>query len=341
MKGLISVVVPVYKVEPYLVRCVDSILGQTYSNLEVILVDDGSPDGCGILCDAYAEKDPRVRVVHKENAGLGMARNTGIENATGEYICFFDSDDYIALDTIEKAYQLARAEQSEIVLFGFHKVSSAGEVINSIIPQTDKVTCAGPEVQSDFLPDLIAAKSGSHRKNLHMSACACLYSMELISRAHWRFASEREIISEDVFSLMCLYKDVRRVSVLSQALYFYCENGQSLTHVYRRDRYEKICHFHQASVNKARELGFSQEVIYRLQEQFLSFTIAAMKMIARADCPESEKRQEIRVILNGDYLRKFQWDPNGNAEASPQRKLFVAMLKRRVFWGCYLLLKLA
>ena len=92
---MISVIVPVYKVEPYLRRCVDSILAQSYTNLEIILVDDGSPDNCPAICDKYAEKDDRVRVIHKPNGGLSDARNYGMAVATGEYVMFVDSDDWI------------------------------------------------------------------------------------------------------------------------------------------------------------------------------------------------------------------------------------------------------
>ncbi|MBQ7300531.1 MAG: glycosyltransferase family 2 protein [Clostridia bacterium] len=95
MDPLISVIVPVYRVEKCLHRCVDSILGQTYKNFELILVDDGSPDNCGILCDEYAQKDSRIRVIHRENGGLSAARNSGIEIAKGEYLTFIDSDDWV------------------------------------------------------------------------------------------------------------------------------------------------------------------------------------------------------------------------------------------------------
>lgn len=97
---LISVIVPVYKVEPYLDRCVQSIVDQTFRNLEIILVDDGSPDNCGAMCDAWAEKDSRIKVIHKENGGLSDARNAGMAVATGQYIAFVDSDDWIAPDYI-------------------------------------------------------------------------------------------------------------------------------------------------------------------------------------------------------------------------------------------------
>ena len=98
---LISVIVPIYNVEKYLDRCVDSIINQTYKNLEIILVDDGSPDNCPQMCDDYAKKDSRIKVVHKENGGLSDARNVGMEVATGEYVSFIDSDDYISLDCYE------------------------------------------------------------------------------------------------------------------------------------------------------------------------------------------------------------------------------------------------
>ncbi len=111
---LVSVIVPVYKVEPYLHRCVDSIHIQTYTNLEIILVDDGSPDNCGTICNEYARKDKRIKVVHKENGGLSDARNVAIDIAFGEYITFVDSDDYIAPDYVETLYRLVEKYQCKI-----------------------------------------------------------------------------------------------------------------------------------------------------------------------------------------------------------------------------------
>ena len=102
MSGVISVIIPVYKAEEYLERCVDSVLAQTYSNLEIILVDDGSPDNSGQICDRYAEKDSRVKVIHKKNGGVSSARNAGLDVATGEFVAFVDSDDFIAPDMYEK-----------------------------------------------------------------------------------------------------------------------------------------------------------------------------------------------------------------------------------------------
>ena len=114
MDGLISVIVPIYNVENYLVRCIDSIINQTYSNLEIILVDDGSPDNCHIICDEYAKKDSRIKVIHKKNGGLSDARNAGLEIATGKYISFIDSDDYIYKDMYTDLIGLIKAHDADI-----------------------------------------------------------------------------------------------------------------------------------------------------------------------------------------------------------------------------------
>ena len=118
----ISVIVPVYKVEPYLDKCISSIVNQTYRNLEIILVDDGSPDNCPAMCDAWAEKDSRIRVIHKPNGGLSDARNAGITVATGELIAFVDSDDWIAPDMYEHLYQRLSEDNSDIAACGVQMV---------------------------------------------------------------------------------------------------------------------------------------------------------------------------------------------------------------------------
>ena len=114
MDSLVSVIVPVYKVEKYLSKCLDSIVNQTYKNLEIILVDDGSPDNSGKICDEYAQKDSRIKVIHKENGGLSSARNAGLDIATGEYIAFADSDDSVHLDFVEKLYRAIKEENADI-----------------------------------------------------------------------------------------------------------------------------------------------------------------------------------------------------------------------------------
>ena len=115
MKPLVSIIVPVYKVEKYLDRCVESLVNQTYKNIEIILVDDGSPDNCPEMCDAWAQKDSRIVVIHKENGGVSSARNKGLESARGEWIWFVDSDDYVELFALEKLVPMT--DNSDLIIF--------------------------------------------------------------------------------------------------------------------------------------------------------------------------------------------------------------------------------
>ena len=120
MRPLVSIVVPIYNVEKYLDRCIKSLTQQTLKDIEIILVDDESPDKCPQLCDEYASLDSRIKVIHKKNGGLGLARNSGMQVATGEYITFVDSDDFVALETYEKLYTIAKSKDLDICYFRFN-----------------------------------------------------------------------------------------------------------------------------------------------------------------------------------------------------------------------------
>lgn len=155
---LISVIVPIYKVEPYLRRCVDSIVNQTYTNLEIILVDDGSPDGCPAICDEYAAKDSRIVVIHKENGGLSDARNAGLDICKGEYISFVDSDDWVADCFIEVHFKSILDTNAEISICNYIRTSSsysatikANEVNKKVLSPTEAVKKLWSEEETTFV----------------------------------------------------------------------------------------------------------------------------------------------------------------------------------------------
>lgn len=124
MNDLISVIVPVYNVEKYINKCIDSIVNQTYKNLEIILVDDGSLDKCGRICDEYANMDNRIKVIHKENAGVSSARNSGIENSTGSWIAFVDADDWIERNYFTELLRIAKEKDAELILCGYNRITN-------------------------------------------------------------------------------------------------------------------------------------------------------------------------------------------------------------------------
>ena len=135
---LISIIIPVYNVEKYLRECIDSVVNQTYSNLEIILIDDGSPDNCGAICDEYAQADHRIKVIHQQNGGLSAARNAGLDQAAGEFICLVDSDDFIAADMIEiMAARLIR-DNADLVICGVTHCHDRSDVWSCDSPLTDR-----------------------------------------------------------------------------------------------------------------------------------------------------------------------------------------------------------
>ena len=332
-KGLITIVLPIYNVEKYLDRCMHSIVNQTFSNLEILMIDDGSTDSSGVLCDKWAKEDSRVRVIHKKNAGLGMARNTGIDNARGEYICFFDSDDYIELNSVEILYLHAKKYSSEVVVFGFNTVDSSGIVKKKTIPLPGKLVYSGNEIRKKFLPDLIAKNPYTGEEtNLWMSAWASMYSLKLIINNNWRFISERIIISEDVYSLLCLYKYVNRVSIVQKALYFYCENDTfSLTRVFRRDRYEKQKEFLYACLKVCDDAHYSQDVKRRLVYQFIGNSIGAMKRITICDDSIKEKYLAIKQIVQDTVMQEVVKKLVMSKESITRRAVFYFIRKKATF----------
>lgn len=129
MEPLVSIIVPIYKIEKYLRQCIDSLVAQTYRNIEIILVDDGSPDNCGKICDEYAGKDSRIKVIHKKNEGLSVARNTGIDIAKGDYLMFVDSDDWVEPPFCERALQTAILQGVDCVAVGVNVINESGPII--------------------------------------------------------------------------------------------------------------------------------------------------------------------------------------------------------------------
>ena len=303
---LVSVVLPIYNVEGFLDCCVESVVGQTYRNLEIILVDDGATDSCPRKCDEWAIRDSRIRVIHKQNQGLGMARNSGLEASTGDYICFFDSDDFVDEDAVEQCVRRAIDEKADIVLFGLRLVSTDGKnVLEENVPKTPRQTFSGKEVINEFLPFLIGPNWETGEDwHLVASAWSCFANINMLNACGFKFASEREIISEDVYSMLGLYQHVRCVSVIEQAFYNYRVNPESLTHVYRPDRFERIGEFYEASIRLANECGYPVELKERLSAPYLSFTIAALKELAKSNESEENKREIILGLANDSLFNR-------------------------------------
>lgn len=213
--ALVSIIVPVYKVEKYLEQCVQSLRKQTYSDIEILLVDDGSPDRCGQMCDAFALKDERIRVIHKENGGLGDARNVGISHANGKYLLFIDSDDWVHEDLVKITADTAETYHADIVMFDYvsvEKNSSRSDVFSMVLP-VDRVLSAKTE------PELI------------MSSCSAvnkLYRKEFWIKSGVSFPKGRYY--EDLGTIPKLMALAERVVYKQEILYYYLMRDGSIMH---------------------------------------------------------------------------------------------------------------
>ena len=324
---LISVIVPIYNVERYLNRCLNSIVNQKYTNLEIILVDDGSPDNCPLICEEWRKKDSRIRVIHKKNAGLGFARNTGIENATGKYIIFVDSDDYIEENLVFEAYKKIKQYSADIVMFGLNTRNANGELISTLIPDVHKEIFKDDEILNYILPSMISY-SPIDGKNigLNMSASGSMFSMDLIKKHCWRFVSEREYISEDFYSLLDLYRYVKCFTVIEKGFYNYCENSNSLSRSYKNNRYQQICICYKKMLENSMNYGYPKVIEDALYSQFMGSVIASIKQIVDVDKSKEEKIQLIEEIISDDYF-KFARDNMNKKNETNSRKIFYLVTK--------------
>lgn len=326
---LVTIVVPIYNTEKYLNRCMESIVNQTYKNLEIIMIDDGSPDHCPQMCDEWAMKDRRIQVVHKQNQGLGMARNSGIESASGQYICFFDSDDYVSPCLVERAISAAVENKADVVHYGYYEENPKNGRLKERLIHLPKNRYCGREVQSDFLPDFIGndpltgACSGLPR-----SAWGTMYSMELIKRANWNFVSEREILSEDIYSNLMLYRFIHTIAIVPEPLYYYCLNESSLSREYRADRFEKTKDFYRACLELCVINGYSTAVSARCMDPFLASTIAVLKQELSSKRAWKDRKQSIIKIINDALLQDVLRQKQTHKAGIKQRILFWAIQKR-------------
>ena len=212
----VSIIIPVYKVEAYLARCIDSVLRQTYHNLEIILVDDGSPDHCGEICDQYAEKDSRISVYHKSNGGLSDARNYGTARATGDYIAYIDSDDYVAENYIEYLVNLLEGHGADISVCGMVETECDEADFSKIDGTEDELVLSGKDACACFR---------GNKYYEFVRSCGKLFKKELVSK--YPFPVGRK--HEDAATTEKQFYDAKVVAIGKGCVYAYYQRENSLS----------------------------------------------------------------------------------------------------------------
>ena len=277
INGMISIIIPCYNVEKFLGQCLESVTNQTYTNLQIILVDDKSPDGSGAICDSWASKDDRIEVVHKEvNEGLGYARNTGLQYVKGEYILFLDSDDFYDLELCEKAVNKINESGAEVCYFGHKKYVNGQFIENQDIQKLEDEYVSDAIIESFLAPTIGQAPQESGIPKVGMSAWRILYRANLIFEKNLRFCSEREYLCEDLFFRIELCKNINKVAVVKENLYNYRFNDESLTSRYREDRFEASKKLYLKLCECVEDLN-SNEINMRAKRCFMNNLLLCLK----------------------------------------------------------------
>lgn len=325
MKKL-SIIIPVYNVEKYLDKCLQSVMNQTLQDIEIILVDDQSPDNCPQMCDEYAKQDTRIKVVHKKNGGLGFARNSGLEIATGEYVTFLDSDDFVDLHTYEHLYNLAKSNAIDALYYKFRRFTDEVEVVPS--EPTCNVTLYKDAAVKELMLDMIASEpSAKVDHKIQCSACTAMYRMSIIKDNNVRFHSERELISEDVIFNLDFLKYAKSAAYNNGEYYHYRVNPVSLTSTMRTDRMDfnyKLYNYIKGAINSwDLDEILAEERNNRL---FIGNSRSTITHILQSDKALTEKigwlKLTCRMLIWKELALKFNWKR-------------LPLYPRLFFWLCF------
>lgn len=318
----ISVIVPVYNVEAYLCRCIDSILGQTFTDFELILVDDGSKDASGAICDEYAEKDNRITVIHKENAGVSAARNTGLDIANGEYVMFVDSDDYIHTKMFETML-LYMQDGVDFVISSIQMVTKESKTEYLLPTKGYKPS----ELLSDYSAENIP----------RMCVCApwCkLYQKGLIETNRLRFDTSMSLGEDTCFNMEYL-KGCNRIVTTEEIFYYYMrDNEDSLFTKFQKNSYEQQYKVYHRTLETLRAVGAEQAVPHLTKVYINDLLGNIVKAVVTAD-----KKTCI------DYLRQISKDESFLANPDMYRDnrriaLVGKLVQKHKFYLCYMMCSL-
>lgn len=304
-KPCVSIIVPIYNVEKYFDRCLKSIINQTLKNIEIILVDDESPDLCPQKCDEAAKRDKRIKVIHKKNEGLGFARNSGLEIATGEYVYFVDSDDYLDVHAVKKLYDAAIKDNLDICFAGIISEDQKGNQKRNT-PKFAGSIFKKPQIVDVVLAGMLGAEpTAKNDTNLRMSAWQGIYRLSWLNENNLRFPSERQFISEDIIFHLDALPKAKALGYIEDCVFYHIvDNPESLTHRYNPERFKKCCILYLEEKKRIEVLNGSREMIQNAQRMFLGNTRVCLKQIVAKAKFEGRNFaiNEINKIINNETL---------------------------------------
>ena len=292
MKPLISIIVPIYKVEKYLSVCVEKLIHQSYENLEIILVDDGSPDRCPEICDEYQKKDNRIKVIHKKNGGLSDARNAGLDIAQGEYVAFVDSDDYVDERYIDKLYDALNQSHASTAVCGLQIVDENNKVSEQISATQNR--------ECEIYTGREIIKKGIQGEWHLVTAWGALYDMAIFKTL--RFPCGRHY--EDEYTFVPIFEHQKCVVCIQENMYYYLQRSDSIMGVtYKKQDcidyldmwHERIAYFQEKE---------DRELLIPVIQSFLAWDVLYLAM--NGDAMEQREKQQLKKDIRKYFQKIFE-----------------------------------
>lgn len=304
MKDKVCIVIPVYNTEKYLECCVNSVLNQTYKNLQIILVDDGSTDTSSILCDELKKKDGRISVVHKKNEGLGLTRNVGIMEANAKYITFLDSDDWIKSNHIENLVNLMNQYKSDLIIGGNCKCSNSGEIFEiTELPyygEFDKI-----QINDKIKLAIIAAEDTSRKDlGIPMSVCFNLYKLNIIKNNSILFGSEKDYVSEDLFFNLSYLSNSNKVYLSKEKGYFYRFNPVSITRCFDERQIQRTFCYYEKLMNDNNLVTSDKNVKNRIKRSTIAKIRSLLMLLVESNNTFVYKIKTMNNILSNSVTKE-------------------------------------
>lgn len=328
----ISIIVPIYNVERYLDRCMNSLINQTLKDIEIIMVDDESPDRCPQMCDEYAIKDSRIKVIHKKNEGLGMACNSGIIIATGEYIAFCDSDDWVDIEMYETMYNEAKINNADAVYSSFKYVDLEGNKLPNRSADYNYKICKSADELKKVMKDMIS--SAPHTRTEHIlqsSAKVVLYKNDIIRNNNLRFVSEREIPSEDLIFNLNYITLCKKVVLLPKRFYNYRTNPSSISHSIKKNTFDNIKIRYEYLIELVRKLELGDDGENRVKRVTIGSGRGLISRIQKSNMQKEEKQNWIKEICEDSIWRNI-WCKYPLAQMPLKHLLFFSAMRYRQYW---------
>lgn len=336
---LVSIIVPVYNVKPYLAECLDSLINQTWNKLEIVIVNDKSNDGSEKICEEYVKKDKRISLINKPvNQGLGMARNTGLEVIKGKYVIFIDSDDYVSERMVESLVNAAEKTGADTCIGGYKVVDELGSIKSEHIPRYEEFK--DEEVVEECLMRIIGS-SPEKKDSIRPMVWNVLYSTDIIKKNNLLFQSERKLIAEDMVFDLEYYLHSRKVIIVDNGTYLYRVNNNSITRKkYRPNILEKNIKLYKYELEWIKKNNLEQLGINRLKRQFFIALLNSLKQEVPGKNNLSNKkcREIYKQIVNDQDIVNIVKDYPINKLQIKQR-IFLYLIKYKKYNILYLMIR--